>query len=206
MPGGERGDGLGRGGRAPRQRERGSWPRLGLFGLCRFFSQTLAAGCPAASGAMVSAEAAGAAAARAGQATAARAFRTLSFFRPNPSRGVPGGERGDGLGRGGQVPWPRERGSRPRLGLFGLCRFFGQTLAAGWAEEKRLVSGQCVGRWTSSIFQAGRRRRAGTAEWRDVSGRCFGRWTSSIFQAGRRRRGEAAEWRAVSGRGFGRWT
>ena len=130
VPGGERGDGLGRGGRVPRPRERGRRTRLGLFGLCRFFGQTLAAVCPAASGATVSAARAGAAAARAGQATAARAFRTLSFFRPNPSRGVPGGERGDGLGRGGRVPRPRERGRRPRLGLFGLCRFFGQTLAA----------------------------------------------------------------------------
>ena len=59
MPGGERGDGLGRGGRVPRPRERGRRTRLGLFGLCRFFGQTLAAVCPAASGATVSAEAGG---------------------------------------------------------------------------------------------------------------------------------------------------
>ena len=72
-----------------------------------------------------------AAAARAGQAAAPRAFRSLSFFRPNPSRGVPGGERGDGPGRGGRVPRPRGRGRPPRLGLFGLSRFFGQTPAAG---------------------------------------------------------------------------
>ena len=43
----------------PRPRERGRRPRLGLFGLCHFFGLTLAAGCPEASGATVSAEAGG---------------------------------------------------------------------------------------------------------------------------------------------------
>ena len=53
-----------------------------------------------------------------------------------------GGERGDGLGRGGRVPRPRERGSQPQLGLFGLGGFFAQTLAAGRQEAAKTSAGQ----------------------------------------------------------------
>ena len=97
--------------------------RLGFCGLSRFLTQTLAEGLPGGErGRRSQPRRAGA---------AARAFRILSFFWPNPSHGVPSSDGGDGLGRGGRVPRPRERGSRTWLGLFGLSCFFGQTLAAG---------------------------------------------------------------------------